>query len=71
MTDEPTITLLDAYRQELVEAKAKRAIIQGYIDAGDDGEYYRKVLRGWDYEIYQIEARIAREENRIVVEAAT
>ncbi len=62
MTDEPTITLLDAYRQELIEARARRAIIQSYIDAGDDDEYYRKVLANWDYDIRQIEARIRREE---------
>jgi hypothetical protein len=62
MINEPTITLLDAYRQELIEARAKRQIIQGKVDAGEDLDYYTKVLANWDYDIRQIEARIRREE---------
>jgi hypothetical protein len=55
-------TYLELLRDELTQARAKRAIIQGYIDAGDDGEYYRNVLANWDYDIGKIEARIRREE---------
>ncbi len=55
-------TVLDSLRADLAHYEAQAAIVMRLIEDGDDSEWNTKRLSGWQWNITQTKAKIAREE---------
>jgi hypothetical protein len=62
ITDEPERTILDQLRGDLADYEAQAAIVVRLIEDGDDCEWNTRRLSGWQWNIAQTKAKIAREE---------
>lgn len=62
-TDEFERSYLDMLRAELRQYEKNRQVAADKLVAdGDCGEFYEKVIAGWDYDIAKLKTRIAQEE---------